>query len=92
MEEILKDIQVVACERLMGTATDIQLKELEDAIKEMNGMPPSLPDEARSVIQTHSSSGDNFGHIGPGTMNIHKGSGDLYQNVISGGATFGSKR
>ena len=92
MEGILKDIQVLACERLMGTATDTQIKELEDAIKEMNEMPPSLPDEARSVIQTHSGSGDNIGHTGPGTMNIHKGSGDLYHNVISGGATFGSKK
>jgi len=91
MEGILKDIQVFACERLMGTATDTQIKELEDAIKEMNEMPPSLPDEARSVIQTHSGSGDNIGHTGPGTMNIHKGSGDLYHNVISGGANFGSK-
>lgn len=40
MEEILKDIQVVTCERLMGTATDTQVKKLEDAIKEMNEMPP----------------------------------------------------
>lgn len=92
MEEILKDIQVVTCERLMGTATDTQVKKLEDAIKEMNEMPPSLPDEARSAIQTHSGSGDNFGHTGPGTTNIHEGSGDLYQNIISGGPTFGSKR
>ena len=92
MEGILKDIQVLVCEKLMGTTTDTQLKELEDAINEMNEMPPSLPDEARSVIQTHSGSGDNIGHIGPGTMNIHKGSGDLYHNVIGGGATFGSKK
>ncbi len=92
MEGILKDIQVLTCERLMGTATYAQVKELEEAIKEMNEMPPSLQDEARSVIQTHSGSGDNIGHTGPGTMNIHKGSGDLYHNVISGGATFGSKK
>jgi len=92
MEGILKDIQVLVCEKLMGTTTDTQIKELEDAINEMNEMPPSLPDEARSVIQTHSGSGDNIGHIGPGTMNIHKGSGDLYHNVIGGGATFGSKK
>jgi hypothetical protein len=54
MEGILKDIQVLACERLMGTATYAQMKELEEAIKEMNEMPPSLPDEAGTVIQTHS--------------------------------------
>jgi F0F1-type ATP synthase delta subunit len=91
MEEILKDIQVLACERLTGTATDTQMKELEEAIKEMNDMPSSLPDEAGSFIQTHSGSGDNIGHTG-GTMNIHKGRGDLYHNVISGGATFGGKK
>jgi hypothetical protein len=91
MEEILKDIQVLACERLTGTATDTQTKELEEAIKEMNDMPSSLPDEVGSFIQTHSGSGDNIGHTG-GTMNIHKGRGDLYHNVISGGATFGGKK
>jgi hypothetical protein len=54
-------------------------------------MLPSLPDEAASVTQAHSGSGDNIGLTG-GTMNLHKGSGDLYHNVISGGATFGSKK
>ncbi len=92
MEGILKDVQVLIYERLTETATDIQLKELEEAIKEMNEMPPSLPNDAGSLIQTHNGSGDNIGHTGPGTMNIHKGSGDLYHNEISGGATFGSKK
>jgi hypothetical protein len=92
MEGILTDIQVLACERLMGTVTNAQIKELDEAIKEMNEMPPSLPDEAGSVNQTHSGSGDNIGVTAAGTVNQHKGSGDLYHNVISGGATFGSKR
>ena len=92
MEGILKDVQVLACERLTGAASDTQMKELEEAIKEMHEMPPSLPDEAGSFIQTHSGSGDNIGHTGLGTMNNHKGTGDLYHNVISGGATFGSKK
>jgi N-terminal domain on NACHT_NTPase and P-loop NTPases len=93
MEGILTDIQVLACERLTGTITNAQMKELEEAIKEkMNEMPPSLSDEAGSVNQTHSGSGDNIGITGAGTMNLHKGSGDLYHNVVSGGATFGSKK
>ena len=92
IEGILKDMQVLVYERLIGTATDAQIKEIEEAIKEMNEMPPSLPDEARSFIQTHSGSGDNIGHTSPGTMNIHKGTGDLYHNVISHGATFGGKK
>jgi hypothetical protein len=48
MEGILKDIQVLACERL-GTATEAQVKEIEEAIKQMNEMPSSFPDEARAV-------------------------------------------
>jgi hypothetical protein len=50
METILKDIQVLVCERLMGTATEAQVKEIEEAIKQMNEMPSSLPDEARAVL------------------------------------------
>ena len=48
MEGILKDIQVLACERL-GTATESQVKEIEEAIKQMNEMPSSFPDEARAI-------------------------------------------
>lgn len=62
----------------MGSATNTQIKELEEAIMEMNEMPPSLLDEAGSFTQTHSGSGDNIGHTGPGIMNLHKGTGDLY--------------
>ena len=85
MEGILKDIQVLACERLMGTATDAQVKEIEEAIKQMNEMPSSLPDEAGGINQTHTGSGDNIGHSGPGTMTINKAARDFHQ-------TFGSKK
>jgi hypothetical protein len=83
MEGMLKDIQVLACERLIGIATYTQMKELEEAIKEMNEMPPSLPDKARSVIQTHSGSGDNIRYTSPGTITIDKGSGDVYYKAGS---------
>jgi hypothetical protein len=33
---------VLAYKRLMGTATDAQVKEIEEAIKQMNEMPSSL--------------------------------------------------
>jgi hypothetical protein len=93
IEGILKDIQVLACERLMGTATDSQVKEIEAAIKQMEDMPSSLPEETRAgVHQEHSGSGDNIGATGGATLNLHKGTGDLYHNVISGGATFGGKK
>lgn len=92
MKGILKDIKVIAYEKLTGVATEAQMKEIEEAIKQMKEMPPSLPDEPRGVIQTHSGSGDNIGHTGPGTMNINKGKGDFYNNNITGDAIFGSKK
>lgn len=49
MEGILKDIQVLICERLKGAAIEAQVKEIEEAINQMNEMPCSLPDDARAV-------------------------------------------
>jgi hypothetical protein len=92
MKGILKDIQVLACERLIGTTTDAQMKKIKESIKEMHEMPSSLSNEAWGVFQTHNDSGDNIGPTGPGILNLHKGSGDLYHNKISGGANFGSKK
>jgi len=46
MERILKDIQVLVCERLIGTATDAQIKEIEKSIEELRGITSSLPDKA----------------------------------------------
>lgn len=59
MEGILKDIQVLIYERLMGTATEAQVKEIEEAIKQMNEMPSSPPDEARPVTYIHNHISDN---------------------------------
>ncbi|KAI9674629.1 MAG: hypothetical protein M1829_003711 [Trizodia sp. TS-e1964] len=86
MEGILKDTQVLASERLMGTATEAQVKEIEEAIKQMNEMPSSLPDQAGS--QTHSGSGDNIGIFGgSGSVNISKR--DFLQSHNTGPVTFG---
>ena len=78
MEGILKDIQVLACERLKGTATKTQVKEIEEAIKQMNEMPSSIPDEAGGVIQTNRDGGDNFANVGLGTMNNYKAARDMH--------------
>ena len=84
IEGILKDIQLLACERLKGTATDAQVKEIEEAIKEMKEMPSSIPDEAGG--QTHSGSSDNIGIFGgSGTMTINKAAKDFHQNFGSKG-------
>ena len=90
MEGILKDIKVLACERLIGIATYAQMKEIKEAIKQLNEMPSSLPDEAGDAIQTHTGSGDNIAHTGRGAQ--HNGTGDLYHNEIKGDAHFGSKK
>jgi vacuolar-type H+-ATPase subunit H len=92
MEGILRDIQVIANDKLMGTATEEQVKEVADAIKEMKEMPSSLPSEAGSVTQTHSGGGHNIANTGPGnTNNIQSGgSGSFYHN--SGPAYFGGEK
>ncbi|KAH7122357.1 hypothetical protein B0J11DRAFT_581064 [Dendryphion nanum] len=90
MADILKDINILACEKLVGAATDVEMKEIEEAIKQMKDMPSSLEDETGDTLQQqHSGSGDIIGVTGESVLNFHKGTGDMYHNVISGGATFG---
>ena len=90
MEGILKDTQLLACEKLMGIATEAQVKRLEEGIKEMKEMPSSLQEETGSVTQNHHGSGNNNANTGGGAM--HTGTGDLYHNEIRGNAHFGSKK
>jgi hypothetical protein len=88
MEGILKDVQLLACEKLMGIATESQLEGLEEGIKEMKEMPPSLTDDAGNVAQTHSGSGDNIGHSGSG--NIY--AGESHHNQNTGDVNYSSKK
>ncbi|KFY87014.1 hypothetical protein V500_07258 [Pseudogymnoascus sp. VKM F-4518 (FW-2643)] len=88
MEEILKDIQVLVYERLMGTATNAQLKEIQEAIKEMNEMPSSLQGETRGGTQNYQGSSNNNANTIRGAR--RNGTGDLYHNEIKGDAHFGS--
>lgn len=90
MEGILEDIQVLACERLKGAATETELKEIEEAIKQMNEMPSSIQEETGGITQNHQGSGNNNANTGRGAQ--HNGTGDLYQNEIRGDAHFGSKK
>jgi hypothetical protein len=91
MEGILKDIQVLACEKLMGTATEAQVKELEEAIRDINEMPPSITDEASD--QSHSGSGDNIGIFGGSGhhQTIMKAARDFVQHHYAAGSHIGSK-
>jgi hypothetical protein len=94
MQGILTDIQVLACGALQGIANNDHAKQLEDSIQEMHEMPDSLPVEAGGSTQTNGGGGggDRIWQTGPGTMNIHRGGGDIYHNVISRDANFGSKK
>ena len=88
MAGILTDIQVLACEKLTEVATEAQVKEIKEAIKEMDEMPSSLQDETGgAVTQNHEGSGSNYANTAGGFWN--SGSGNLTQNDIKGDAHFG---
>jgi hypothetical protein len=89
MEGILKDTQLLAREKLMGIATEAQVKGLEEAIIEMKEMPSSLQEDTGNITQTHSGSGDIIGHSGSG--NIY--AGDSHHNQPGGDVQYhyGSK-
>lgn len=92
MEGILRDAQLIATDKLRGIATEQQVEELGEAIKEMTEMSSSLPDETSSVSQTHSSSGHNIANTGPGnTNNIQSGRSGKQYNV-AGSAYFGGEK
>lgn len=78
MEGILKDIQLLTCKKLQGTATEAQVKEMEEAIKQMGEMPSSLQDDTVAVNQTNRDGGGNFANVGPGTMNNYEVARDVH--------------
>lgn len=92
MEGILRDAQLIVTDKLIGVATEEQVKELLDAIKEMKEMPSSLNDETGSVSQTHSGSGHNIANTGPGNTNNIQSGGSGSQYNIAGSAHFGGEK
>jgi hypothetical protein len=88
MEGILKDTQLLAGKKLMGIATEVQVKGLEEAITEMKEMPSSLQEDTGNITQTHSGSGDIIGHSGSG--NIY--AGESHHNQNTGDVNYGSKK
>jgi hypothetical protein len=93
MEGILKDVYLLVSEKLMGTATEAEVEEIKEAMKEMKDMPSSLQDETADVLQQqHWGSGDNNAAIGGGVFNLHKGTGDQHHAVVHGDATIGGKK
>jgi DNA-binding ferritin-like protein len=83
MEGTLKDTQVLACERLKGTATESQVKEIKEAIKQINELLSSIQEGNSSIIQNYYGNGNNTSRRAQ-----HTRTGDLYHNEIKGGRTF----
>jgi hypothetical protein len=64
-------------------ATEAQVAQLSEAIKELSNMEPSLPEED-GVSQTYYGSGDNIaGNKYGGNHNEYSGSGTAYFGAVT---------
>ena len=83
MKGMLEDLQLLACERGMKTATKVQQEQIIKAIAEVSAVSPSVPEHEFQV------SGFTNSNYGPGTQynargeNIAQGSARQY--ISSGG-------
>lgn len=84
MKEIMEHIELVTCDKLMGTATRAQIEKLQEAIQEMLDMPSSISDNDRPIIQNHTGSGHNNSILNRSTNN---NSSTGVQQVNNGGGT-----
>jgi N-terminal domain on NACHT_NTPase and P-loop NTPases len=87
MGEILKDVQVIVCDKLKEIATSNQVKELGEAIKDMKELPSSLAEETGSINQKHSGTGDNIAHKGAGSIYA----GKAHHNQPTGNVVYGGE-
>ncbi|KAI2793112.1 hypothetical protein POX_b03160 [Penicillium oxalicum] len=82
MQGMLRDVQLLAHNRVMKLATDEQLGELARAEDEVSAIPPSLPPQCLRSIS----------NSGPGIQNVNTGGGTQNNNNRSGqqfiGGTF----
>lgn len=74
MHDILKDVQLLAGNNAVKTATGEQAQKLLDAMRELSEIPPSLPEETAHTYE-------NFGS---GPQNIHSRVGSQYNNTGKG--------
>ena len=88
MKGILEDVQLLACERGVKTATETQQEQIVKAIKNISVIPPSVPQD---VFQETGFTNTNYG---PGTQynaqgeNVAQGSARQY-NSAGGAMHFG---
>ena len=81
---ILEDVQILACERGIKTATKAQQEQIIEAITGVSAIPPSIPEhefQKTSFTNTNKSSSTQYNAQGE---NIAQGNARQY---ISGGDT-----
>lgn len=91
MKEIMGHIELVTCDRLMGTATTTQIEKLQGAIQEMLDIRSSIPDDDRPIVQNHTGSGHNNNILNKstnynsstGVMQVNQGGGSQDYHVHS---------
>lgn len=71
MDAIMKDVQVLAADRVFQTATQAQVEKLQQAIEELAKMKPSVPDHYFDAATR------GFSHSGEGDLNVQYGDGDM---------------
>ena len=72
MRRMLEDVQLLACERGLRTATGVQQEQVLQAIQDISILPPSVPQE---VLQETSYAASNYGL---GTQHIAQGDASQY--------------
>ena len=88
MKGILEDVQLLACERGMKTASNAQQQEIVKAITEVSAVSPSIPEhefQETGIANTNYGSGTQYNAQGE---NIAQGNARQY-NSAGGSMTFG---
>jgi len=70
MKGILEDVQLLACERGLKTATEVQQEQVAKAIVEVSAIPPSVPGHA------FQETGFTANNSGPGTQTNYNAQGE----------------
>ncbi|KAF4629265.1 hypothetical protein G7Y89_g8891 [Cudoniella acicularis] len=75
MKRMLEDVQLLAANQAVKAVGEEKIEELIAAVKDLERVPPSVPDGPRF---THNGIGDQFNNTSRGTQNINTGEGQQY--------------
>lgn len=90
MGEILKDVNVIMCDKLKDIVTGDQIKEPEKANKDIQEGPSSRPEQAGSGLKNHV---DKFNsNVNIGRKLLHDEHGNVYQTNLAGDPQSGGKK